>query len=99
MRLLRGGVDLRKLASGLKQAARPKAAPTSLAQEMRQGIAGFGGRVSILLAGDDRTAQAFESRWNREDERIARCEGASHAYVEPHARDWLYQRLLEALRA
>ncbi len=98
MRLLRGGVNLRKLARGLKQAARPNAAPTSLAQEMRQGIAGFDGHVAILLAIADRTAQAFESRWNRNDERIVRCEGASHAYVEPHAREWLYERLLEALR-
>lgn len=98
LRLLKGGVNLRKLFKGLKQAGKAKAAPTSLAQEMRQGLAGYRGRVSILLATSDRTGQAFESQWNKNDERIVRCEGATHSYVEPHARDWLMQQLLEALR-
>lgn len=98
MRLLRGGVDLGKLARGLGQAIKPKADASSLAQEMREGLIGYHGKLAILLATADRTGQAFESQWNREDERIARCEGATHAYVEPYARDWLRDRLLEVLR-
>lgn len=98
LRLLRGGVDLGKLARGLGQAARPKAVPSTLAEEMRAGLAGFAGEVLIVLASSDRTAQAFENQWDRTDHRIRRCEGASHGWVEPHARDWLFDRLIEALR-
>lgn len=98
VRLLRGGVDLGKLARGLGQAARPKAVPSSLADEMRAGLAGYAGEVRFILASSDRTAQAFESQWDRTDPRIQRCEGASHGWVEPHARDWLFERLMEALR-
>lgn len=98
VRLLRGGVDLGKLARGLGQAARPRAVPSSLADEMRAGLAGYAGEVRFILASSDRTAQAFESQWDPTDPRIQRCEGASHGWVEPHARDWLFERLMEALR-
>ena len=98
-RLVTGGVNLRKLARGLAQAARPKAAPSSLAQEMAAGLAGFAGPVKILLASADRTAQVFEDSWDKADPRILRCEGASHAFVEPPSRDWLDRQLLEMLRA
>lgn len=97
LRLLRGGVNLRKLAGGLKQAARPAPPPSSLAEAMRQGIAGFGGPITFLLAAGDRTGQLFESRWGANDPRIRRCEGASHAFVEPPARDWLLAQVLAAL--
>jgi len=98
-RLLTGGVDLRKLSRGIPSAMKPKPAPTSLAQDMAAGLAGFDGPVKILLAAKDRTAQVFEGAWNTSDDRIARCENAGHSYVEPHAREWLYQQLLAALRA
>jgi exosortase A-associated hydrolase 1 len=98
-RLLGGGVDLGKLARGLVQSLRPAPPPSSLAQEMREGIAGFAGDVRILLATADRTAQVFEAAWDRHDPRIRRCEGAGHAYVEPEHRDWLKAEILAALRA
>ena len=98
-RLVAGKVDLRKLARGMLQAARRRQRPGSLAQEMAQGLAQFEGPVRIVLASADRTAQAFESAWNRTDERVARCPGATHAWVEPQARDWLDKRILEMLRA
>jgi exosortase A-associated hydrolase 1 len=98
-RLLTGGVDLRKLSRGILGAMKPKPAPTSLAQDMATGLAAFDGPVNILLAAKDRTAQVFEAAWDTGDSRIARCENAGHSYVEPHAREWLYQQLLAALRA
>lgn len=99
LRLVRGGVDLRKLARGLAQAARPSTAPSSsLAQEMAAGIAGFAGPVRILLATGDRTTQVFEDRWDARDSRIQRCAGGDHAYSSPEAQAWLTARLLEALR-
>lgn len=99
LRLVTGGVNLRKLASGLRQAASSDQDITPLARDMAAGIEGFNGPVRFLLATSDRTAQAFESNWNADDPRIHRCEGASHAYVETHAKQWLEQQVLEALRA
>jgi len=99
LRLVTGGVDLRKLARGLAQATRLKSAPSSLAQDMAAGIDGFAGPVRILLATADRTAQVFEERWDAADSRILRCTGADHAYSSAEAQAWLKARLLEALRS
>ena len=96
-RLMSGGVDYRKLLRGIARAAGPKAAPSTLAGDMRNGLSGFDGAVRILLAEADRTAQVFTENWDAADTRIARCPRAGHAYVEPHARAWLEERLLEAL--
>lgn len=97
-RLITGGVNLRKLAAGLKQASTTHNEVTELAMNMRDGIAHFSGPVRFLLASTDRTAQAFEANWASQDDRIHRCDGASHAYVEPEARKWLEQQILEVLR-
>jgi exosortase A-associated hydrolase 1 len=96
-RLLSGGVNLGKLARGLVHAGRRSAPPTTLANEMAAGLAAFDGPARILLAGADRTAQTFAAVWDPTDPRIARCEGASHAWAEPHARDFLERHLLEML--
>lgn len=98
-RLLRGGVDLRKLARGVASSLRPSTTPSNLAQEMRQGLEHFAGTAHILLAEADRTAQMFEGSWDRKDRRISRCAGAGHAYVEPEHRRWLEEKILAALRA
>lgn len=97
MRLVKGKVSLPKLARGVAQALRPPPPPTSLADEIRGGVSDFAGPVHILLAERDRTAQAFLAVWDRSDPRIARCPAATHAFVEPHARDWLFTRIREAL--
>lgn len=99
LRLLSGGVDLRKLGRGLVSSVRPSAAPTTLATEMVAGLAGFEGPVRILIATEDRTAQVFLDGWNADDPCIQRCEGAGHAFSEPHHRDWLEAQVLAALRA
>ena len=98
-RLVTGGVNLAKLARGVIHALKPPPPPSSLAQDMAAGLAGFTGEVRILLATADRTAQVFEAAWDRNDTRIRRCEGAGHAYVDPEHRAWLEAQLLEALRA
>ncbi len=95
LRLLRGQVDFRKLFRGLTSATGKVAAPTSLARELAEGLAASGKQHVILIAGDDRTGQAFAAGWQGETKV---CKGASHAYVEPHAREWLHEQLLEALR-
>ena len=98
-RLLKGGVDLRKLGRGLINALRSAPPPSSLAQDMRTGLSAFDGSVHILLASADRTAQAFDSAWVSNDGRIKRCEGAGHAFVEPEHRAWLESAILSALRS
>lgn len=97
-RLLTGGVDLGKLARGLRSAASSDNAPSGLAGEMLAGLAGFAGPVSFVVAGRDRTGQAFLAAWDKADERIALCPGADHAYSGDAAQAWLLARLLEALR-
>ncbi len=98
VRLLTGGVNLGKLAKGLVHAGRRNAARTTLAEEMAAGLAAFEGPVRIVLAGADRTAQVFSASWDAADPRVARCEGAGHAWGEPEARDFLDRHLLEMLR-
>ncbi len=98
LRLLKGQINIGKLLRGLLMALKPSPAPTSLAQEMKSGLEAFHGPVQLLLASRDRTAQIFASVWDANDPRIMRCQDAGHSYVEPDARDWLYERLLAALR-
>lgn len=99
VRLLSGKVDLAKLARGVVQAVGPKPKATSLAQEMADALAASGKPHRFLLASSDRTAQIFREVFPLDPGADLRtCEGASHAYVEPHARDWLKNELLAALR-
>lgn len=98
IRLLRGGVNMRKLAGGLKQAARTAPPPSSLAEAMRHGIADYPGEIRFLIAGADRTGLLFESRWGKDDSRILRCDGAGHAYAEQSARDWLFEQTLAMVK-
>ena len=99
LRLLTGGVNLRKLFGGMKQAATGSSGTTQLSQDMAAGIADYGKPIRFLLASGDRTAQAFLDNWDANDPRIERCEGASHAYVESHASEWLEKQILDGLRA
>lgn len=97
-RLLTGKVRLGQMASSLVQAAKEDGAPTPLAQQLTRGLAGFTGSATILLAENDRTAQAFLANWDRDDPRLRKCPGASHSFVEPQARIWLQGQILGALR-
>lgn len=99
-RLLTGKVSLAGLARSLlgllhRQQTLPVA--TSLAGQLAAGIAGFHGPIRFLVAERDRTGQTFLARWNKADPRIRRCPDATHSYVEPHAQDWLFEQVAEAL--
>jgi exosortase A-associated hydrolase 1 len=97
-RLLSGQVSLGKLFASLLGALRPSAPPSSLAQDIANGIKDFSGEIVFLIAERDRTGKAFLAGWDKADPRIQTCANATHAYVEPHAREWLEARLVEALR-
>jgi len=96
-RLLRGGVNLGKLARGLKGATRPGAKTNPIAEQIAQGLAAFDGDVRFLLAGRDRTAQAFAASWAKDDPRLSVLEDADHAFSSDLARQWLTHAILAAL--
>lgn len=97
LRLVSGKVAPRQLFASLRDALRPAPPPPPLAAAMAEGLARFTGDAAILIAGRDRTAQAFLGVWDRRDPRIRICEGASHSFVELEARGWLLEQLVAAL--
>lgn len=97
MRFAKGGVSLHKLIGGLKRAWRPASAPSGLARDIAAGLARFAGPVRILVAERDRAGRAFLEGWDRGDPRLRRCPGASHAFAEEPAREWLLAQVLETL--
>jgi exosortase A-associated hydrolase 1 len=97
-RLLTGRVKVKQLAVSLKEAVQPDEPPGTLATQLVEGIAGFTGPVSFLLAERDRTAQAFRASWDKADPRIRTCPDATHSFVEAQARIWLQGQIFAALR-
>ncbi|OYX65023.1 MAG: hydrolase 1, exosortase A system-associated [Sphingomonadales bacterium 32-64-17] len=97
LRLVSGGVDLRKLARGLRGSLSKPAPPSSLAEDMRKGLHRFTGNTRILLATRDRTAQVFAAVWDQTDPRLIRREGADHAFSGRGDSDWLFTQLVAAL--
>ncbi len=97
LRLVSGGVSLRKLAGGIRAAMQPAAPPSSLAQDMTAGITNFAGPVQVLLAANDRTAQAYMAACPQQEAAWHICQGAGHAFAEDHANEWLFNRLYAIL--
>lgn len=97
-RLLRGEVRFSNLLRGLRAMFRFSPEASSLYEEMAEGLDAATKPYLILIAENDRTGQAFAESWDGSNGEIRRCAGASHAYVEPHARAWLAEQLLSMLR-
>ncbi len=72
LRLLTGGVNLRKLASGLRSIAQP-AAPAALADQIASGMTTFAGSLHVILAERDGTAIAFADQWKQQTFALARA--------------------------
>ncbi|MFM5954636.1 MAG: hydrolase 1, exosortase A system-associated [Novosphingobium sp.] len=98
-RLFSGKVKVGKMAASLTEAVKPAPPPSSLAQTMAAGLADFAGSATILLAENDRTAQAFKAVWDKADPRVRICPRAGHSFVEPQAWIWLQGQILGALRS
>jgi len=96
-RLLGGGVDLAKLARGLRQLMFPAPPAPSLAKRMEDEIGRYRGPVRILLAEGDRTAQLFLDQWTAVDDRIRGIESRSHSFSDEAAREWLFGQVCAAL--
>ena len=97
-RLLSGKIEVGKLAESLAAAVKPAAPPSILAQQIADGLQQFGGPATILIAENDRTAQAFLAHWDKSDSRLRKCPGAGHSFAEPPAQNWLQGQILAALR-
>lgn len=105
LRLVTGGVDIRKLVSGLlKASAKPSQAPASLPARLATALSGTQIPITILLARRDNTALAFADHWQGESFARARahcaldtCDTDSHSFARPADKAWLTQRVLAAL--
>ena len=95
-RLLTGQVRLGGVLAGLRGSLR-RPVRTALADAIERRLGQFAGPATILLAGRDRTAQAFLGGWDRTDPRLRHCPQASHSFVEPFAQEWLENQLIAAL--
>lgn len=103
LRLLRGGVDIGKLARGLRSASAAPAA-SGLATHLAAALQRADCPVSVLLASRDGTAQAFAAAWGsaafaavRGKATVETIHSASHGFADAQARAWLEARVLEAL--
>lgn len=100
LRLLRGGVDLRKLAGGLRKMTQSQ--DQALLDRMAAALVASRVPATILLADRDNTAIAFRNAWKRQpaiaNTTIETLKSASHSYAGAADKDWLFDRLLEAVR-
>lgn len=90
-RLVSGGVDLRRLARGVKQAGAPSA--TGLAKRLEASLP-LG--ATILTARGDNTAIAFRAALP--DMPVIERRTDSHSFARTGDADWLFERIIEALR-
>ncbi len=105
LRLLTGGVNIRKLVSGLmKASSKPSQATQGLPARLAAALSATEIPVAILLAKSDNTALAFADHWKGDPFAPARarcvvetCDTDSHSFARPQDKAWLTQRVLAAL--
>jgi exosortase A-associated hydrolase 1 len=99
LRLLKGEIDLAKLARGLSALGKrkPVAAPTSLAARIDAALAALPCPATILLATGDRTAQAFMENCNPGPVPVERLDSPSHSFAGDDA-EWLAARIIAVLQ-
>lgn len=105
LRLATGGVNIRKLVSGLaKVSAKPSQEPARLPARLAAALDASTVPTTILLAERDNTAIAFADHWKGDGfahcrPRITaqRCDTDSHSFARPQDKAWLTQQVLTAL--
>ncbi|MBH5322775.1 hydrolase 1, exosortase A system-associated [Aurantiacibacter sediminis] len=97
LRLFTGKVNAASLKSGIKAALSRSEGPSELLTQMQRAMRDSAVPHTFLAADNDRTGRAFASAWAEDEAPVRRCEGASHAYVEDHAREWLDEQILGIL--
>jgi exosortase A-associated hydrolase 1 len=97
LRLIRGSVDIRKLFKGLSKISQKQSQDESgLATRMAEAVAASGVPITILLARGDNTAIAFRDAWKGVAP-ILECDTASHSFAHAADKQWLFERVREAL--
>lgn len=96
LRLLSGGVSLRKLLPGLRSAVQAGGGESTLSGEMRSTIEGFKGNLGFIIAGRDRTGKAFLESWGNDPRTSVRA-SADHAFSDHSDMEWLLDQLICAL--
>ncbi|MCW5647053.1 MAG: hydrolase 1, exosortase A system-associated [Sphingopyxis sp.] len=98
LRLLKGDIDLKKLARGLSALGRrtAPAAPDSLPARLNAALASLRCPATILLATGDRTAQAFLENCDPGAVPIERLASASHSFAGNDG-EWLAEQVLQPL--
>ncbi|MEZ5710774.1 MAG: hydrolase 1, exosortase A system-associated [Blastomonas sp.] len=106
-RLVTGGVNLRKLVKGLRQAA-AKQEVSGLGERLMKALSGQTVPVAILIASRDRTALAFLSIWDSASGEAARTNGyimlqqihsASHSFAGEDDHRWLVEQLIAVVHS
>ena len=99
LRLIRGGVDIRKLLKGLSKISTTKPELSNLATRLAAALADTQIPATILLASGDNTAIAFADAVDTTGigAQVERLDSASHSFASQPDRDWLFERVLQAL--
>jgi len=106
MRLLSGGVDLKKLVTGLKRASTSSIIMSKTTIELAESLGRIAVPTHILLARHDRTAAAFSAVWsnsrfkhvrNNDCIQTFQLDSASHSYADPKSFSWLIDSILTFL--
>ena len=100
LRLAAGGVDLRKLAGGLRKVAlTPAAREDDLATRLIAALEGWGTRATILLATGDATAIEFRDAAKAVTltAKIETRDSPSHSFARAGDADWLFERIIAAI--
>jgi exosortase A-associated hydrolase 1 len=106
LRLLTGGVNIRKLISGLSKAsAKHSQPPASLPARLAIALSATKVPVTILLAERDNTALAFADHWKspafapaRARHTLTTCPTDSHSFARPQDKAWLTDQVCAALQ-
>lgn len=98
LRLLKGDIDLKKLARGLSALGRrtAPAAPDSLPARLNAALASLRCPATILLATGDRTAQAFAEACNPGTVPVERLDSSSHSFAGDDG-EWLAAHIMGLL--
>ena len=98
IRLLKGEIDVRKLARGLSALGNrtAPATPDSLPGRLNAALASLPCPATILLATGDRTAQAFVEKCDQGAVPLERLDSASHSFAGDDG-EWLVARVLASL--
>lgn len=97
LRLVTGGVNLHKLAKGLSRLSQIKSEDNaSLATRMAAALADSV-PTTILLARGDNTAIAFQDAWRDPTLPVRICETDSHSFAHQTDKQWLFERVVEAI--